>query len=83
MNPITDHVVDNRRCGKAWATRSGVIVGGAYIRPAPMPADDADKIQAALLHRPEHREPLVERLVLPVSVLTMVGVLLAIYLGAL
>jgi hypothetical protein len=35
-----------------WATKSGVIVGGAYIRPpAPMSAD-AEQVQAALLRRP-------------------------------
>jgi hypothetical protein len=35
-----------------WRTASGVIVGGAYIRPPKPMSADAEQLQAALLRRP-------------------------------
>jgi hypothetical protein len=32
-----------------WATKSGVIVGGAYIKPQKQMSADAERVQAALL----------------------------------
>lgn len=43
---------DYRRTGRPWATPSGLIVGGAYTRPAPQPDQDHQHLQRALLDVP-------------------------------
>jgi hypothetical protein len=35
-----------------WKTSSGVIVGGAYIKPQKPMSADAERVQAALLAKP-------------------------------
>jgi hypothetical protein len=45
-----------------WATRTGVIVGGAYIRPPKPMSADAEQIQSALLNKRKH-DP-VDRIVM-------------------
>jgi hypothetical protein len=37
------------RATKFHRTQTGIEIGGAYTRPPPLPSDDAEKIQAALL----------------------------------
>lgn len=35
-------------------TRTGLVIGGAYVRPPPAPSADAERLQAALLEpRPD------------------------------
>lgn len=79
MSPINDA----RRTGRPWTTTTGLIVGGSYIRPAPMPTGDAERIQAALLSKPEPRESLGHLLVVPVCTATLLAVVLALWLGVL
>lgn len=32
-------------------TRTGLVIGGAWVRPMPIPSPDAERLQAALLER--------------------------------
>jgi hypothetical protein len=48
------HVLDFGGAMKPRPTRfhrtaAGIEIGGAYTRPPPLPSDDAEKLQAALL----------------------------------
>jgi hypothetical protein len=77
---------DHRRLGKPWRTRTGLLVGGSYIRPAPMPAGDDERIQSALLAGPKPRADLHElghRLIVPVCCVTGFLLVLAMWLGVL
>jgi hypothetical protein len=43
------------RVAKLVRTRTGIVIGGAYVPPPPRPSEDAERIQAALLHRDQVR----------------------------
>lgn len=34
-------------------TQAGILIGSAFIRPAPVLTDDAERLQRALLNRPQ------------------------------
>ncbi len=53
-------------------TRTGIVIGGAYVQPPPAPGAEAERIQAALLARPR-RAPRLS---------SLAGALLAVAIGA-
>lgn len=68
-----------------WRTSTGVIVGGAYLRPQPQPSADDEAVQAALLDkRPgfcvEHAG---HRVVLAISIVGLCAVVALLAVGAL
>jgi hypothetical protein len=43
------------RVAKLVRTRTGLVIGGAYVPPPTPPSQDAERIQAILLHRDQVR----------------------------
>lgn len=55
--PIPD--AEDRR--RPWVTTAGVVVGGAYIRPAPQLGSEALRLQMALLGWPRQQRIALKR----------------------
>jgi hypothetical protein len=66
------------RKAKLVRTRTGIVIGSAYVPPPPRPNEDAERIQAILLHRDQVRR--TGRVA--DAVIVAIGVLLLIALAA-
>ncbi|MBX3603225.1 MAG: hypothetical protein KF863_21600 [Rubrivivax sp.] len=50
---MTQHTSD--RAATLVRTRTGILIGSAYVRPPPVPGTEAERIQASLLRKPQQR----------------------------